>query len=188
MGREKSRDCSARNSTNPDRDQLATVLKSCTTLSSDRPAQEDTAVPRLAPSSGSHQSSLRARRQAAARKRDGAASQRGLRVRSHRRPPPRPPCGPPSASLAHITRRMRGHLVEISSNHCKALRALRPCSCRLNGIQPVSRHREPGTARGRKGMKTQPRGRLPQIGAVSTHARMQTARDCTLAPHTHQVS
>ena len=48
--------------------------------------------------------------------------------------------------------------MEISSNHCKALRALRPCSCRLNGIQPVSRHRDPGTARGRKGMKTQPSG------------------------------
>ena len=130
-------------------------------------------------------------------RRIGSGGKHGTRRRSQpaRAPCPEPsaaatspPCGPPSASLAHIPRRMRGHLVEISSNHCKALRALRPCSCRLNGIQPVSRHREPGTARGRKGMKTQPRGRLPQTGAVSTHARMQTARDCTLAPHTHQVS
>ena len=81
----KSRDCSARNSTNPDRDQLATVLKSCTTLSSDRPAQEDTAVPRLAPSSGSHQSSA------------STAASRGPKTR-RRSQPARAPCPEPSAA------------------------------------------------------------------------------------------
>ena len=85
VGREKSRDCSARNSTNPDRDQLATVLKSCTTLSSDRPAQEDTAVPRLAPSSGSHQSSA------------STAASRGPKTR-RRSQPARAPCPEPSAA------------------------------------------------------------------------------------------
>ena len=85
VGRQKSRDCSARNSTNPDRDQLATVLKSCTTLSSDRPAQEDTAVPRLAPSSGSHQSSA------------STAASRGPKTR-RRSQPARAPCPEPSAA------------------------------------------------------------------------------------------
>ena len=75
----------ARNSTNPDRDQLATVLKSCTTLSSDRPAQEDTAVPRLAPSSGSHQSSA------------STAASRGPKTR-RRSQPARAPCPEPSAA------------------------------------------------------------------------------------------
>ena len=74
-------------------------------------------------------------------------------------------------------------------------RGLPPCSQMIGGCPSLERAlalrcllglADPNS--GRKGMKTQPSGRLPQIGAVSTHARMQTARDCTLAPHTHQVS
>ena len=168
---------------------------------------EAQSCPRLAPCRRFASNSVRfeqaRERVARSKQRASTAASRGPKTR-RRSQPARAPCPEPSAAATSAAlwpsvsflgphhppyaRAPKYTRTRISSNHCKALRALRPCSCRLNGIQPVSRHREPGTARGRKGMKTQPGGRLPQIGAVSTHARMQTARDCTFAPHTHQVS
>ena len=183
----KSRDCSARNSTNPDRDQLATVLKSCTTLSSDQPAQEDTAVPRLAPSSGSHQSSA------------STAASRGPKTR-RRSQPARAPCPEPSAAATSAA--LWPSFSFLGPHHPPYARAPRGDQQQsLQGsasftpmLVQTERHPaglaapRPGHGSRQKRHEDTAKWRLPQIGAVSTHARMQTARDCTLAPHTHQVS
>jgi hypothetical protein len=183
----KSRDCSPQNSTNPDRDQLATVLKSCTTLSSDRPAQEDTAVPRLAPSSGSHQSSA------------STAASRGPKTR-RRSQPARAPCPEPSAAATSAA--LWPSFSFLGPHHPPYARAPRGDQQQsLQGsasftpmLVQTERHPaglaapRPGHGSRQKRHEDTAKWRLPQIGAVSTHARMQTARDCTLAPHTHQVS